>query len=835
MFRLLSRLLALALALIILISSATAQQTTTLFLPLVVAPQRPVSVTIDPSVKPSQATLPGLRGGPPRPVGAFVQEGDAQVEFVADEVRLRPKDDADLNAFLARYGGTVIHDGSVPRIPGTEEHRRATLPPRGRYLVRVDLRRVATATIAASMRQAGASGAHRFSSDEAMRLIALITGERGWQVSPNLLLHADDSPEHPNGAGGNVDAERFAWMTEDNDPKAPGEQGLSVGVTHAWEYLQYQNLPPAGGGTWHQPLVAIIDGGFALDTATGVPLDNNQDFPAFGPAPHQYDAIDNDATAGGQNPLTCGGSTCPWHGQGAFSVAAARARNGYGSAGIAGTLAMPLLIKVDDSSDTIEAAIKTAAADGANVISLSLGTACAVVTWICKIPWDDPWADMRSAVNYARSVNAIVVAAAGNDGKAYYDDKYIPCGITGVICVGAIGNDKNARDYSNYGPAVDIWAPTDISTTPNPETAGNVGIGALPTFGGTSASTPFVAGVVALIHTLNPDLTDDQVLAILCDTANPSPDPKVARGYVDAYRAVLAAKANQLPMVGFNLPAEGARVSWRAGDTYFSATATDPETPGQFRGTIAFSSNRDGQLCVADAGGATSRGCYGPQLSLGTHVITARAVDPHGAEASTTRAIEVVNSAPIPTITYPANDAQFYTSQTITFRGSAIDFDEPITDTALIWTAGDLGVLGTGREASAKLPAGTHTVQLMARDSLGAVGTTTVRVVVRVGAGFPTVRILAPAPHALVSPNTPITFSGEASDPEEGTLGGAQLRWYSDIDGFLGTGTALIKALSGPPEPCNPEAIQHTITLEATDSDGHKATFEMILNVGTIC
>jgi hypothetical protein len=68
------------------------------------------------------------------------------------------------------------------------------------------------------------------------------------------------------------------------------------------------------------------------------------------------------------------------------------------------------------------------------------------------------------------------------------------------------------------------------------------------------------------MRALNPALTDDQTLAILHDTANQSPDPKAARGYVDAYRAVLAAKTNQPPIVSFNTPAEGARVSWRAGD-----------------------------------------------------------------------------------------------------------------------------------------------------------------------------------------------------------------------------------------------------------------------------
>lgn len=805
------------------------------FLPLISGPLPPVTVQIDPTVKPSQPTLPGLRGGPPRPVGAFVPEGGGQVEFVANEVRLKPKSAADLNAFLAKYGGTVIHNGVVPRIPGMNDHYR-DMPPASRVLVRIDPARISTANLVTTMEQAGAYGRHRFSSNDAARLIALITGERGWQVGPNLLMHADASLEHPDGSGGNIDAAAWPWMTEDDDPGTAGDQGLSVGVTHAWEYLQYHNLPPSGSGTWSPAILAVIDGGFALDTTTGVPLDGNLDFFSFGPKPYQYDFVDDNGTAGGTNPMTCtGGSSCPWHGQGAFGVAAARARNAYGSAGTAGPVAIPVLLKVDSSFDTVEWAIKSAAASGADVISLSLGFACPVVTWICQIPWDDPWTDMRDAVSYARSHGAIVVAAAGNEGIGYYPDKYIPCGVSGVICVGAIGTDKRSKSYSNWGPMVNIWAPTDIRTTPNPTTAANTGLAALPSFNGTSASTPFVAGVVALMRTLDPNLTADQARDILIDTANPSPDPRVTPGYIDAYRAVLQAKANQPPAVSFNLPANGASVSWRAGAAYFSMTATDLETPGLFKGQVIVRSNRDGQLCVAATGASTSRGCSAGAMSVGIHTITARAIDPHGAEASASITLNVVNSAPIVDISYPANSAQFYTSQQINFRGSAIDFDESLSESQFVWTSSISGPIGTGSEINTTLVAGTHTIQLTVTDGRGASGSAAIQVQVQVGAGYPTAQITSPGNGTMVGPGTSITLAGQASDPEQGALGGASLRWYSDIDGFLGTGTTLDVVLSGPPQPCNPETVIHTITLEATDGDGHVGTHQRNVSVGFIC
>ena len=58
---------------------------------------------------------------------------------------------------------------------------------------------------------------------------------------------------------------------------------------------------------------------------------------------------------------------------------------------------------------------------------------------------------------------------------------YVPCEIDAVICVGAIAGSwnstasgeqaKRAKNYSNYGSSVDIWAPTTFLSTTTPDTA----------------------------------------------------------------------------------------------------------------------------------------------------------------------------------------------------------------------------------------------------------------------------------------------------------------------------------------------------------------------------
>ena len=101
---------------------------------------------------------------------------------------------------------------------------------------------------------------------------------------------------------------------------------------------------------------------------------------------------------------------------------------------------------------------------------------------------------------------------------------------------------NTAKGYSNYGASVDIWAPTDIPAMPNGDHPNE-----LISFGGTSAASPLVAGVVAMLKGINPALNASDITNILNITAWKmgaaySSDPKVQpAGYLDAYSAVVRA------------------------------------------------------------------------------------------------------------------------------------------------------------------------------------------------------------------------------------------------------------------------------------------------------
>ena len=87
----------------------------------------------------------------------------------------------------------------------------------------------------------------------------------------------------------------------------------------------------------------------------------------------------------------------------------------------------------------------------------------------------------------------------------------------GVITVGAVDRERKRASYSSYNEEVDVSAPgTGVSTTfpwgPNAD------------FGGTSAATPVVAGVAALVLQAAPSLTPSQVQSVLQLSASPAVD-----------------------------------------------------------------------------------------------------------------------------------------------------------------------------------------------------------------------------------------------------------------------------------------------------------------------
>jgi hypothetical protein len=132
---------------------------------------------------------------------------------------------------------------------------------------------------------------------------------------------------------------------------------------------------------------------------------------------------------------------------------------------------------------------------------------------------------------------------------------YVPAVLDHVISVGATNSrdDYCHPDFTNqawlncgwgdlgsgYGPLLDVMAPgsADIYTLKR-------GGGVVENFGGTSASAPFVSGLAALILSVNPNLTPDEVETAIEQNALPlgnnRPDENFGWGRIDAYASVQA-------------------------------------------------------------------------------------------------------------------------------------------------------------------------------------------------------------------------------------------------------------------------------------------------------
>ncbi|MEE3752051.1 type VII secretion system ESX-2 serine protease mycosin MycP2 [Mycobacterium intracellulare] len=214
--------------------------------------------------------------------------------------------------------------------------------------------------------------------------------------------------------------------------------------------------------------------------------------------------------------------------------------------------------------NSVARAVVHAANMGAKVINISV-TAC--------LPAAAP-ADQRAlgaALWYAATVkDAVIVAAAGNDGEAGCNNNpmYDPLDPSDprdwhqvkvvsapswfsdyVLSVGAVDASGAALDKSMSGPWVGVAAPGTHIMGLSPQ-FGGIPVNAYPPsrpgeknmpFWGTSFSAAYVSGVAALVRAKYPDLSAHQVINRIVQSAHNPPagvDNKVGYGLVDPVAAL---------------------------------------------------------------------------------------------------------------------------------------------------------------------------------------------------------------------------------------------------------------------------------------------------------
>jgi subtilisin family serine protease len=148
---------------------------------------------------------------------------------------------------------------------------------------------------------------------------------------------------------------------------------------------------------------------------------------------------------------------------------------------------------------------------------------------------------MQDAIDYAHSHGVIVVASAGNDNT---DIPAYPAYYEHVIAVAATNSNDEKASFSNYGDWVDIAAPgVDIlSLRASGTSLGKVYTAYTTVLSGTSMACPHVSGACALLLSVNPTLTNDQVYDILMETVDPiAPGISLSDGRLNLFGALAAA------------------------------------------------------------------------------------------------------------------------------------------------------------------------------------------------------------------------------------------------------------------------------------------------------
>ena len=303
--------------------------------------------------------------------------------------------------------------------------------------------------------------------------------------------------------------------TEDNTDDQPGsDESTGSTLTNQWHHAEMDTERAWEVTKGEHTVVAIIDTGIDIDHPAFDGRISERSFNAYTKKIGITHVRDDYG-----------------HGTHVSGVAAASLDSAEGKSGVAPNAEL-LVIKANmpnrDEFRSVELyrAINYAVENGADVINMSFGRY--YYDW-----WDFDETEHMILAN-AVSKGVTVVCSAGNNGD---DHVFFPAAYDECVAVSATKQGYRF-DYSssNYGPEIDIAAPgCEINSTA-------IG-GGYDIMSGTSMSSANVTGVVALIKSLNPEFSSQQVKDVLYraarDTGEIGRDDYYGHGIVNAYAAVL--------------------------------------------------------------------------------------------------------------------------------------------------------------------------------------------------------------------------------------------------------------------------------------------------------
>ena len=395
------------------------------------------------------------------------------------------------------------------------------------------------------------------------------------------------------------------------------------------------------------------------------------------------------------------------HGTSVAGTAAAASNNNNGVASVTwGCRIMP--IRISDSTgyapySNMAKGLTWAADHGARVANLSYGGTNS--------------STVASAAQYFQSKGGVVTISAGNDGSfdPSPDNPY-------ALTVNATDSNDLLALMSSTGNNIDLSAPgVTIRTTERG--------GGYRAVGGTSFSAPVVAGVAALVISVNPGLTASRVQDIVKQSADDLGTAGWDSGYgwgrVNAARAVALAGGGTVdstsPSVSITSPTGGAVVS---GSVTVGVSATDNVS------VVSVSLAIDGSMGGTDSSSPYTFQWDTTTVTNGAHTLTATATDAAGNSTGYSMTVTVSNSAPpadltppTDTITSPLDGATLPTNASIYVNAAdnvGVVRNELYVDGVLV--SSSTSAPFTTKWNTRKAKAGAHVLQCKAYDAAGNVG-----------------------------------------------------------------------------------------------------------------
>lgn len=281
------------------------------------------------------------------------------------------------------------------------------------------------------------------------------------------------------------------------------------------------------------------------------------------------------------------------HGTMVAGIIGAKTNNNRGISGIsggnhsAGITIVPYTVGDNEPSvNHVISAISNAVGKGVKIINMSFG-----------IIENN---GVNDAISNAYNQGVTIICASGN---GFNSSMQYPASHSYTIAVGASGKTNQKLDFSNYGNGLDLVAPgIDIKST-------SLNNGYYSDYG-TSFAAPQVAGVAALLLSVNPSLTPSQIRSILHNTCTkPSGysysngwNSEVGYGVLNAFAAV--ASLLDYSIVGAhlisssrtysidNLPS-GLTVEWSLSNNYYNQNCLQQNYPSQGQCMITRDFNQD--------------------------------------------------------------------------------------------------------------------------------------------------------------------------------------------------------------------------------------------------